>query len=100
MKRVLLDQGLPPEAAALLRGEGWDAVHQPSVVLLRREGLNCSDLKELLLNLWKQVERDPHRQECLCYLTTALATAWLSYSSVTRTAMVCSAPEGPSSTRL
>ena len=117
MKRVLLDQGLPPEAAGLLRGEGWDAVHvremgmsraadaqildraraeervcvtldrdfhahlaltsarQPSVILLRWEGLNSSHLKELLLNVWKQVERDLHRQECLCYLTTSLATA-------------------------
>ena len=92
MKRVLLDQGLPPETAALLRAEGWDALHvrevnmscasdpeildrarlenrvcitldrdfhahlarvsatQPSVVLLRWEGLNSSVLKELLVN--------------------------------------------------
>ena len=27
MKRVLLDQGLAPAAAALLRSDGWDAVH-------------------------------------------------------------------------
>ena len=27
MKRVLLDQGLAPGAAALLRSQGWDAVH-------------------------------------------------------------------------
>ena len=27
MKRVLLDQGLAPRAAALLRAEGWEAIH-------------------------------------------------------------------------
>ena len=27
MRRVLLDQGLAPRAAALLRAEGWDALH-------------------------------------------------------------------------
>jgi predicted nuclease of predicted toxin-antitoxin system len=27
MRRVLLDQGLAPAAAALLRDRGWDAVH-------------------------------------------------------------------------
>jgi predicted nuclease of predicted toxin-antitoxin system len=27
MRRILLDQGLGPAAAALLRAEGWDAVH-------------------------------------------------------------------------
>jgi len=27
MKRVVLDQGLPATAAAILRSEGWDAVH-------------------------------------------------------------------------
>jgi hypothetical protein len=27
MRRILLDQGLAPGAAALLRTEGWDALH-------------------------------------------------------------------------
>ena len=27
MKRILLDQGLSPGAAGLLRAEGWDALH-------------------------------------------------------------------------
>ena len=27
MKRVLLDQGLAPRAATLLRADGWDAIH-------------------------------------------------------------------------
>ncbi len=100
MKQVLLDQGLPPLTAALLRAEGWDVVHvreigmshasdaeilqravaesrvcvtldrdfhahlaltsaiQPSVVLLRWEGLKASGLKQLLVKVWRQVERE------------------------------------------
>ncbi len=27
MKRIVLDQGLPATAAALLRDAGWDAIH-------------------------------------------------------------------------
>jgi hypothetical protein len=27
MRRVLLDQGLAPRAAVLLRAEGWEALH-------------------------------------------------------------------------
>ena len=44
---MLLDQGLAPRAAALLRTDGWNAVHVaeivldlgPSVVFIRVEGL-------------------------------------------------------------
>ena len=35
MKRVLLDQGLAPRAASLLRQEGWDAVHVSEIGLSR-----------------------------------------------------------------
>lgn len=35
MKRVLLDQGLSPAAARVLRSEGWDAVHVMEVGLER-----------------------------------------------------------------
>ena len=35
MNRVLLDQGLAPNAAALLRLEGWDAIHVTDVGLSR-----------------------------------------------------------------
>lgn len=31
MKRILLDQGLPATAAALLRDQGWDAVHASEI---------------------------------------------------------------------
>ncbi len=27
MKRILLDEGLPATAAAILREDGWDAIH-------------------------------------------------------------------------
>jgi predicted nuclease of predicted toxin-antitoxin system len=35
VKRVLLDQGLAPRAAALLRSEGWEAAHVAEVGLDR-----------------------------------------------------------------
>ena len=35
MKRVLLDQGLAPRVAALLRSDGWEAVHVIEVGLDR-----------------------------------------------------------------
>ena len=37
MKRVLLDQGLAPSAAAVLREAGWDAVHVSEVGLDRAD---------------------------------------------------------------
>ena len=98
MRRILIDEGLPAEAADLLRREGWDAVHvrevglaraddseilrrgreetrvcitldrdfhahlarasamEPSVILLRIEGLKGPDLRDLLVELWPQIE--------------------------------------------
>ena len=35
MRRILLDQGLAPGAAVLLRTEGWDALHVMEVGLDR-----------------------------------------------------------------
>jgi predicted nuclease of predicted toxin-antitoxin system len=42
MNRVLLDQGMAPNAAALLRSDGWDAVHVMDV------GLDRADDEEIL----------------------------------------------------
>jgi len=39
MTRVLLDQGLSPVAAALLRSFGWDAIHVPKSVWIDRKTL-------------------------------------------------------------
>ena len=39
MKRVLLDQGLAPRAAAVLRSEGWEALHVSEVGLDRADDL-------------------------------------------------------------
>jgi predicted nuclease of predicted toxin-antitoxin system len=33
MKRILLDQGLSPMAAAILRSQGWDAIHVSEIGL-------------------------------------------------------------------
>ncbi|HWR53344.1 MAG TPA: DUF5615 family PIN-like protein [Bryobacteraceae bacterium] len=35
MKRILLDQGLAPLAAAILRNEGWDALHVGDIAMDR-----------------------------------------------------------------
>ena len=43
MKRVLLDQGLSPTAAALLRSTGWDALHVMDAGLDRAEDLEILD---------------------------------------------------------
>jgi predicted nuclease of predicted toxin-antitoxin system len=42
MKRVLLDQGVPRDAAALLRDLGWDAVHAGDL------GLGAAEDSEIL----------------------------------------------------
>ena len=42
MKRVLLDQGLAPRTAALLRSEGWEALH------VSEAGLDRADDPEIL----------------------------------------------------
>ena len=37
MRRILLDQGLSPLAATLLRNQGWDAIHVSEVGLSQAE---------------------------------------------------------------
>jgi predicted nuclease of predicted toxin-antitoxin system len=39
MRRILLDQGLAPRAAALLRTEGWEALHVAEAGLDRADDL-------------------------------------------------------------
>lgn len=98
MKRLLLDQGLPRSAAALLRQAGWDVIHVsdigmsraddvdilrharaetricvtldadfhallatsgepgPSVMRIRKEGLDAPALATLLQGIWPRVE--------------------------------------------
>src|SRR5262245_37836068 len=47
MKRVLLDQGLSPKAAELLRAKGWDALHVMDAGLDRA---NDSEILEFARN--------------------------------------------------
>ena len=98
MKRVLLDQGLPRSAAALLTAAGWDVMHVadigmsragdsailhralaearvcvtldadfhallannedcgPSVIRIRKEGLDAPALAALLQGIWAGIE--------------------------------------------
>ena len=46
MKRVLLDQGLAPGAAALLRQEGWDALHVSEAGLDRAEDVEILEFAQ------------------------------------------------------
>ena len=39
MKRILLDQGLAPHAATILRQHGWDAVHVSEIGMARAEDI-------------------------------------------------------------
>ena len=43
MNRVLLDQGLAPNAAVLLREAGWDAIHVAEAGLAHAEDLEILD---------------------------------------------------------
>lgn len=44
MKRILLDQGLAPHAAAILRGQGFDAVHVSEIGMDRAEDTDILEL--------------------------------------------------------
>jgi predicted nuclease of predicted toxin-antitoxin system len=39
MKRIVLDQGLAPRAAAIFRAQGWDAIHVSEAGLDRADDL-------------------------------------------------------------
>jgi len=98
VKRLLLDQGLPRSAAALLTQAGWDVIHvseigmhraddmdilqrarsegcicvtldadfhsllavsgelRPSVIRIRKEGLDATALAALLQGIWSSIE--------------------------------------------
>jgi predicted nuclease of predicted toxin-antitoxin system len=102
VKRLLLDQGLPRSAAALLRQAGWDVVHvseigmsraddldilergrgegrvcvtldadfhsllatggepAPSVIRIRKQGLDAISLSVLLQSVWPGIEDALH----------------------------------------
>lgn len=46
MTRVVLDQGLSPNVAVLLRSQGWDALHVMDVGLDRSEDLEIMEFSE------------------------------------------------------
>jgi predicted nuclease of predicted toxin-antitoxin system len=48
MRKVLLDQGLAPRAAQLLRAEGWEALH------VGEAGLDRADDSEILEFAWQR----------------------------------------------
>jgi predicted nuclease of predicted toxin-antitoxin system len=50
MRRFLLDQGLAPGAAALLRNDGWDAVHVSEIEMQTAEDVE-------ILNVARQTDR-------------------------------------------
>ena len=50
MRRFLLDQGLAPGAAAMLRDDGWDAVHVSEIEMQTAEDVE-------ILNVARQTDR-------------------------------------------
>ena len=61
MKRVLLDQGLPPAAAALLRDAGWDAVHVREIGMVRASDPEIVDRAEGEQRACVTLDQDFHR---------------------------------------
>jgi len=51
MIRILIDQGLPATAAALLREDGWDAIHLRDIAMSKagdHEVLDCAPVNHAL----------------------------------------------------
>ena len=60
MRRVLLDQGLAPRAAILLRAEGWEALHVGEVGLYRADDLDILEFARQRGMAWVTLDHDFH----------------------------------------
>jgi predicted nuclease of predicted toxin-antitoxin system len=58
--KLLLDQGLPPLTAELLRGQGMDAVHVSEVGLSRAEDLRIIELAQTENRIIATLDADYH----------------------------------------
>ena len=60
MKRILLDQGLAPSAALLLRAEGWDAVHVREIGLATADDAHILDVARQEARICITLDHDFH----------------------------------------
>jgi len=69
MIRVLLDQGLAPRAAALLRATGWEAVHVTEVGLQRADDQDILRVARQEDRVCVTLDHDFHRHLALAQST-------------------------------
>jgi predicted nuclease of predicted toxin-antitoxin system len=60
MKRILLDQGLSPAAAILLRARDWDALHVMEAGLDRADDSEILEFARLQSRTCITLDRAPH----------------------------------------
>ncbi len=69
MRRILLDQGLSPSAAALLRGTGWDALHVMDAGLDRAEDIEILEFARRERRACVTLDHDFHTHLALAQLS-------------------------------
>lgn len=66
MKRVLLDQGFAPRTAALLRAEGWEALHVSEAGLSRADDVEILGFAQQRRMTCVTLDHDFHMHLALC----------------------------------
>ena len=69
MERILLDQGLSPTAAALLRSDGWDALHVMDAGLDRAEDIQILEFARRDNRACVTLDHDFHAHLALAQMT-------------------------------
>jgi predicted nuclease of predicted toxin-antitoxin system len=69
MMRALLDQGLAPRAAALLRAAGWDAIHVAEIGLQRADDVDILKVARQEDRVCITLDHDFHRHLALAQST-------------------------------
>src|SRR4051812_22009105 len=60
MKSVLLDQGRSPRAAAILRGQGWDALHVSEIEMEKTEDIQILERARVEARVCVTLDHDFH----------------------------------------
>jgi predicted nuclease of predicted toxin-antitoxin system len=69
VRRILLDQGLSPAAAALLRADGWDALHVMGAGLDRAEDIEILEFARRESRACVTLDHDFHAHLALAQMT-------------------------------